>query len=167
MSNGHSVTLVISKDVLMEFPDKEDRFIAFLIYWLSENQTKAVVTLSAWKEFESEWRNQLKGYSKEIIDPFFATMRGSITPYRVSYATEANVSHDNDKISTTVDEKTIVNWHYATVRYLVTETPDKYKGKSDEIKIANDSILTPKELYSRYEVEDESFVRRFLEEYES
>lgn len=154
----------MAKDVLMRFPEQKDKYISFMTYWLSENETKAVVSLSAWKYFEKEWGENLKSVSREIKDPFFATMRGSITPYRTKYATEAGMKVENEIESNSVDEKTIVNWHYATVRYLISDNPEEFRLSPSQIKIPIASILTPKELYSKYEVENEEFIKSFIQE---
>ena len=166
MTDGYSVILVMTKDVLMRFPEQKDKYISFLTFWLSENETKAVVSLSAWKEFENYWKESLNGVSEEIRDPFFATMRGSITPYRTKYATEAGMRIENESETNLIDEKTIVNWHYATVRYLISDNPEEFHIVPSEIKIPTASILTPKELYSRYEVENEDIIKLFLQEFE-
>lgn len=166
MTDGYSVILVMTKDVLMRFPEQKDKYISFLTYWLSVNETKAVVSLSAWKEFENYWNDGLKSVSPEIRNPFFATMRGSITPYRTKYATEAGMKVENEIETNSIDEKTIVNWHYATVRYLISDNPDEFRLQSSQIRIQTASILTPKEFYSKYEVENEEFIKSFLQEFE-
>lgn len=142
---------------MMETSDKN---ISFIHYWISENDTKAVVTLSAWKDFEKKWNLEL-GDLEETKNSFFANMRGIITPYRTKYASEARLEVDIDKESLEIDEKTIVNWHYASVEYLLTNNPDHYISSSPQLKIPAKSVLTPKQLYSRLEVEDGEIIEGF------
>lgn len=137
-----------------------DKNISFIHYWISENDTKAVATLSAWKEFEKKWTKELADMD-EVKNSFFASMRGIITPYRTKYASQAKLEVDIDRESLEIDEKTIVNWHYASVEYLLTDFPDQYTSSSPELKIPDRNVLTPKQFYGRLEVEDGSIIENF------
>ncbi len=94
-------------------------------------------------------------------------MRGLITPYRTKYASEAGLKLNNEVESDKVDEKTIVKWHYATVRFLVTNDPTQYNSDTEFANILPKSILTPKEFYNKQEVENLSFVEAFLSDFRS
>ncbi|MHB1709496.1 MAG: hypothetical protein ACYCT2_08500 [Thermoplasmataceae archaeon] len=160
----NTVIFVITGDVLERLPEPEDKYISFLRFWLSDNDTKAVVTLSEWKKFMEKWESELKDCSNEIKEPFFASMRGVVTPYRTKYATEAGLKINNEQESNSIDERTIVTWHYATVRYLITGTPEKFRPEAEFIKISEASILTPKEFFNKLDVEDGETVTRFTEQ---
>lgn len=43
----NTVKIVIAKDVLFRIHERGNLYISFLRYWISENDTKGVVTLSA------------------------------------------------------------------------------------------------------------------------
>lgn len=159
----YEVELVIDASILRRMPETE-RFVSFLKFWITCNNTKAVVTLSVWKEFEKYWQEQLSERSEEITTPFFATMRGVATPYRNKYATEAGLTQDDPADSESIDEKTIVNRHYATVKYLIVENAEAYKSDG-EIKITKGRILTLKEFFNRAEVENPELVAAFLRDF--
>lgn len=157
----NTVKIVLTSDVLGHIPESENQFISFLRYWISDNDTKGVVTLSAWKEFESYWNRELSNFT-EVRNSFFYSMRGLLTPYRTKYADEAGIEiGEIDKQSMELDEKTIVNWHYASVRYLISDKAEELRSNSQDIKISTDSILTPKEFYNKLEVDDEKIIEKF------
>lgn len=83
-------------------------------------------------------------------------MRGLLTPYRTKYADEAGLKINIKKESMELSEETIVNWHYVTVRALITDNPEKYRSLNEELKISSNSVFSPKELYNRLEVEDDN-----------
>lgn len=154
----------MTSDVLEHFLETEDKYISFLRFWLSDNKTKAVVTLPVWKNFLKKWDAELVDYSNEIKESFFASMRGVVTPYRTKYATEAGLKIDNEFESNSVDEKTIVTWHYATIKYLITEGPEEFRSEAISIRISEALILTPKEFFSKLDVEDGMTIARFNEQ---
>lgn len=162
-----AVRLVVARDVLFRLPEHSDRFIAFLRHWLIMNDTKAVATLSAWKEFMSYWEHRLKGTSEEIRETFFASMRGIVTPYRTKYLEEAKIKVETEIESMEIDEGTIVGWHYATVKFLITDSPEDFISKiSDKHSRTDDILLTPRGLYSKYEIEDGNLVDQFCKEFD-
>jgi hypothetical protein len=161
----NTVKIVITQDVLFELPERSNKYIAFLRYWIALNDTKAVVTLSAWKEFEKHWNKRLKGESQELTESFFANMRGLITPYRTKYATEAQLQVNSEKESMGIDEETIVEWHYATVKYLITKDPTRFHAKIGRIKIPIEFILSPRGLFGKLEVEDGIIIDQFNNEF--
>lgn len=163
----NTVKIVLTEDVLFELPANSEKYIAFLRYWIALNDTKAVVALSAWKEFEKHWREKLKGVSQELTESFFAIMRGLVTPYRTKYATEAHLEVDTEKESMAMDAETIVEWHYATVKYLITENPTKFNADIDRIKIPKEFILSPRGLFGKLEVEDGGVIEQFNNEFNS
>lgn len=141
---------------------KEGIFISlFLWFWISETYNKGVVTLSAWKEFVKYWDDALE--DGEAKESFFNLIRGLLTPYRTKYADEAGLEVDIDKESMELDEKTIVNWHYSSVSYLISDKAVLLRDtQSQDMKISKKSILTPKEFYNKLEVDgNDEIVERF------
>lgn len=67
--------LVLTKDILDRLIERTDKYVAFLRFWLSMVDTKAEVTLSAWKSFQKHWESELKELP-ETRDSFFANIRG-------------------------------------------------------------------------------------------
>lgn len=149
-------------------PESENKFVKFLIYWISGHNTKAVTTLKNWKRFFREWEERLKDRSDELKNPFFAFFRGIVTPYRKKYAKEDNLSiTDNDnKEKSNNDEITniinIINRHYATVEYLITEDPSIYEGK--DIKIDKDRIVSLKGFFYLIEKDDNQSFEQFFQD---
>lgn len=162
------VELVIDKGVLDKLPENS-KSIAFLKYWINERKTKAVALLKHWNAFRSEWERSLRDTSEEIKQPFFATMRGMVTPYRKKYGIEAGIDCENlEEEDETEDDtdaiKAVVNRHYATVKFLVVANPDEYK--MDGIKIDHSRIRTPEEFFRLIETKDNEFVQAFLLNFE-
>jgi hypothetical protein len=125
--------------------------------------TKAVVTLSAWKLFQKHWESELKEMP-ETRDSFFANIRGLVTPYRVKYASEDQTVDRIERESIDITETEIVNWHYATVKYLITENPSEFIS-SDKIKIPKEFILTLRGFFGKMEIEDGEIITRFDDDF--
>lgn len=161
------VEIVIDKWVLDELPTN-NKYLAFLKHWVTINKTKAVVLLKHWKAFCNEWERSLKESSDEIRQPFFAAMRGIVTPYRKKYGIEAGLDCDDDNDEIEEDETAImgvVSRHYATVKYLVVKNPENYRGC--QTKINSDRIVTPEDFFHLIETTKYEVVQEFLTEYES
>lgn len=162
------VELVIDNEVLGRFPDNS-KHISFLKHWITDRKTKAVTLLKHWNAFRSEWERNLIGVSEEIKQPFFASMRGIITPYRKKYGIEAGIDCENmtddDECEEDIDAiKAVVNRHYATVKFLVVANPSEYK--LDGIKINHSRIVTPEEFFHLIETTNYEFVQAFLSDFE-
>lgn len=162
------VNLVIDESVLPKIY-QNDKLNAFLKYWISEKTTKAVVCEKYWNDFVKEWEKSLKDCLDEVKAPFFASIRGVVTPYRDKYATglpttttkdTTNEKDEKDPIQKTID---IVSRHYATVKYLITEYPERYKGK---MRLGDSQILTPKQFYTEIETKNNEFTQKFLSVFE-
>ncbi len=164
MSNSSidfDVKIVIGKDVLDEI-FHNDKYNAFIRHWLVENETKAIVDMKSWKEFNKEWVNNLKDCTDEIKNPFFASIKGIVRPYREELAQsdiEEQIDH-TDSITSTVS---IVNRHYATCQALIVKNVNDYKSK--KIKIGSEFILTPKEFYILMSSKNPDCAKRFLDNF--
>ena len=54
------LSIVIDEDVINEIPNySENKFVLFLLYWLQENNTKAVIIKSGWRNFNDTWETNL------------------------------------------------------------------------------------------------------------
>jgi len=163
------VELVIDNEVLGRFPDNS-KPIAFLKHWITDRKTKAVTLLKHWNVFRSGWERDLINVSEEIKQPFFAMMRGIVTPYRKKYGIEAgidseNINDEDEGEDDIVAIKAVVNRHYATVKFLVVGNPDAYKANG--IKISDSRIVTPEEFFHLIETTNYEFVQAFSTDFEN
>ncbi|MBS3069150.1 hypothetical protein J4441_02170 [Candidatus Micrarchaeota archaeon] len=154
------VELLIDGSVLNDLVPTADKYSGFLLYWIYNNQTKAVVPKKSWNEFFRTWEEKLSHVSDEIKSPFFATVRGIASPYREKYADEAGCPADISESSDDEAEELvrIANRHYATIKYIIV----KNELSSQVLKISQDRILSPKDFYTVQETQNNDFVKSFL-----
>ncbi len=153
-------------ETILENIHSTDKYNQFLKYWINENETKAVVCISHWKTYFKKWEANLKSVGDEIKKPFFGSIRGVATPYRDGkYGVEAEENSADSKGEINSIEKTveIVNRHYATVQYLLSEQGSNYKDK--KLTLSSDRILTLKGFYTEMETQNNGFVQKFLTDY--
>ena len=148
------ISVVIDKTILDKL-HLSDKLNSFLKYWLVQEQTKAIVCSDDWNAYEKSWKAKFKEdmVGAEITIPFFASLRGVVYEYEGTL-TSRN-SHDK-----TIE---IVNRHYATVQYLLSQNPQDYMGKN--AKVSDDRILSLKEFYAVMEVKRQDFVQKFIRSY--
>ena len=130
--------------------DRDEKAL-LLIYCLNEfYKTKAVILLKNWKSFSNDWKAKLKG-REETLDYFLAFIRGLVTPYRDKYGMEAGICYDEegdrtDKLDEVELTKTIIDRHYATIKFLIVSDPKKYKNITP--KMSNERIMTIEDFHS-------------------
>ena len=153
------VRILLCRRVLDRMPEATDAVMGFIQNWLSLRDTKAVVLPQDWDAFVTHWTSELQEFP-ESREPFFAMMRGIITPYRDKYATEANVEGDGDRVAV-ADEveamRIITGRHYATCAYLITDDPTIFQGK--RLRLLDSRILTPELFAAESQAEEHTGTR--------
>lgn len=137
------VQVLLCRRVLDRMPEVSDETIAFVQNWLSQLDAKAVVLPQDWEAFVRRWEHDLRD-SPESRGPFFAMLRGIITPYRDKYAEEAGIQDDGESVASKEEVEAmriITNRHYATCTYLLTEDLALFRGR--KLRLPDARILTP------------------------
>lgn len=152
------IPLVIDEDTLKLLPERENKHVKFLLFWLQEKSCKAVVTKSAWKSFFKIWEEELKDCSEEFKNPFYQFIRGVVRPYRKEgYEDEEESENPAEQIIK------IVNRDYDIVEFIIVSNPSLYN--LNNLKVSNDQLLTLKDFYTLNEVENTDIFRSFSQIY--
>ncbi len=166
MSDSYNVEILIDGDVLenLLLNGEEQKF---LLYWIYSNKTKAVVPKKSWKGFYKQ-RKKNCGDNKEVFDSIIASFRGIVTPYRTKYVDETGAVIPDDEENPDADDKddftmitTIINRHYATVKYVIVKDPAPYR--TQEPKIKPERITTLEGFYKINAVENYESFKKFQE----
>lgn len=165
----YSVEVVIDANTLNKIRSKENECDFFFIFWLSSQETKAVIPKNSWSEFHKAIKESLKNM-EETYKGVMGFYRGIVTPYRTKYAEEAGIKLseeekkgdgvENDEASSIAK---IVNRHYATVRYLIVEDPKIYIKMREErkLRINPENITTLDGFYELIATKDSNCASEF------
>ena len=128
----------------------------FLLFWLQEKETKAVVIKSVWKSFNKYWDEQLKEQN-EVKYSFNQFISGVVRPYR-----KEGYNDEIEESNPIAEMVKIVNRDYDIVEVLIVDNPCMFNGTS--IKIAKESILTLKDFYTFNEIRNTPIFQAFSKE---
>lgn len=164
--SAYSVDLLMDVESLEELLSRNsDDEIAFLIFWLRDQHTKAVIPKKGRDKFMDELEEKAKTAS-DIYRPIISFFRGYTTPYRFKYVTAAGISgvsaeQYNDDMPESQIITVISNWHYATVKYVIVKNPDSYRKANTIAKLRPECITDIDGFYKLISAEDAPCVKKF------